>query len=69
MTVNTYFLKDMPLPSELGTIYEAAGEVVNKYVSLYLRLLGNLTVIAEKVETAVGLPRLEEPADKPKASS
>jgi hypothetical protein len=65
MTISTYLLKDMPLPNELGAVYEAAGEVTNKYVSLYLRLLGNLTVIAEKVETAVGLPRLEEPAPEP----
>jgi hypothetical protein len=69
MTVSTYFLKDMPLPSELGAIYEAAGEVVDKYVSLYLRVLGSLTVVAEKVEAAVGLPRLEEPTPEAKAAS
>lgn len=69
MTVNTYFLKDMPLPDELGSVYDAAGEIIDKYVSLYLRLLGSLTVISEKVETALGLPRLEEPAPKQKVAN
>lgn len=61
MTVNIYLLRDMPVPNDLGALFSAAEQVLEKYVSLYLRLLGSLALIAEKVETAFGLPQLAEP--------
>jgi Zn-dependent protease with chaperone function len=63
MTVNSYLLKDMPLPNDLGALFDAAEEAIDKYISLYVRLLGSLALIAEKVETALGLPRAEAPED------
>lgn len=45
-------------PQLMTEVYEAGQIVGERYYSLYLRVLGGLAAIAERVETAAGLPPL-----------
>jgi hypothetical protein len=72
-----YFLKDMPQVNafSFGTvgaqldghtlvqIHQAGQELCQRYYTLHLRVLGQLALIAEKVEEAVGLTPLSLPQE------
>ena len=47
-------------PDLLTEVYEAGQIAAERYYSLYLRVLGALAAIAEKVELAAGLPQLAD---------
>jgi hypothetical protein len=55
-------------PDDLGGIYEAGDEVLDKLPMLYVRMLGALVYAAEQVECALGLPALPEPEPPPEAA-
>jgi hypothetical protein len=73
-----YFLKDMPQVhafsfgtvgaqldgDTLAEIYQAGQELCQRYYTLHLRVLGQLALIAEKVEEAVGLTPLCPPQEE-----
>ena len=48
-------------PQLMTEVYEAGQIVGERYYSLYLRVLGGLAAIAERVEAAAGLPPLPDP--------
>lgn len=48
-------------PQLMTEVYEAGQIACERYYSLYLRVLGGLVAIAEKVESAAGLPPLPPP--------
>jgi len=49
-------------PQLMTEIYEAGQIVGERYYSLYLRVLGGLAMIAERVESAAGLAPMADPA-------
>lgn len=57
-----YVLSEFPGPEDLGGIYGAGDEVLDKCMTLYVRLVGTLSHAAEQVETAIGLPQLAAPS-------
>jgi hypothetical protein len=73
-----YFLKDMPQVhafsfgtvgaqldgDTLAQIYQAGQELCQRYYTLHLRVLGQLALIAERVEEAVGLTPLPQPQEE-----
>jgi Zn-dependent protease with chaperone function len=66
ITVAQYALEKIPSADDLGAIYGAGESMLDKLPPLYARLAGRLVVAAEKVEVAVGLEPLPEPApEKP----
>jgi hypothetical protein len=67
-----YFLKDMPQVhsssfasqmdwESLVAVHQAGQELCQRYYTLHLRVLGQLALIAEQVEEAVGLQSLPMP--------
>ncbi len=54
MSVAQYLIKIIPPQEEIGAIYEAANEVVDKLLQMYGRAVSRLCVIAETVETDQG---------------
>jgi Zn-dependent protease with chaperone function len=59
MNVGKYCLPTMPIASDIGAIYNNAGEFMQSFIDLYVRIVGQLCSTAEQVETVVGLPKLE----------
>ena len=49
----------------LNAILEGAQELCQRYYTLHVRVLGQLALIAERVEEAVGLPPMAEPEELP----
>jgi Zn-dependent protease with chaperone function len=64
VTVSRFLLPMIPPAEEVGSIYQAADELLSGLMSLNARCLGRLCKSAEAVETALGLPPL--PSGKPK---
>lgn len=69
VTVAVYCVKQMPTSDDLGGIFHAAEGLLDGLLPLCVRLLAQLVAIAEQVETAVGLPRLEAPPKEPAEAS
>lgn len=61
-----HLLPTTPMSDDVMNVYAAAQETLQKSHELYFRLLGGITLIAETIETALGLPTLPEPEPKPK---
>jgi predicted Zn finger-like uncharacterized protein len=61
ITLRRFALPIVPGKESIGDLVNAAGEAIEKISTLYLRVLGRLTVTAEEVERALGLPPLPGP--------
>ena len=61
VTLADFALPQLPDRDAIGDVYQAAGDVLEKLVSLYYRLMGRLVLAAEQVELALGMPPLPEP--------
>ena len=63
MSIGEYALSVEPDPDDLGGVYSAGESVLSGLFPLYGRTLARLVLLAERVETALGLPPLPAPAD------
>ena len=54
-------LEKVPPADEPADVAVSVNEMIDKLVNLYFRVMAHLAVVAERVETAVGLPPLPEP--------
>lgn len=63
-TLVKYALPRVPAVDNVGELCQAAQEVLERVTTLYRRALGRLTVTAEEVERALGLPPLPTPEPK-----
>ena len=59
-----YSLEEMPDRENPIHIYEAAEQFGMAMSAFYPRLAGRLAIMAEKVETLLGLPPLPEPPEE-----
>jgi len=50
------FSRPLPQKDDIGGLLEMSGEALNRLAGLYQRAVGRLTVTAEEVERALGLP-------------
>jgi hypothetical protein len=66
LSLSDYTLETIPTEDDLGGIYQASRDILATAHDLYGRLVGRLTVIAERVESLLGLEPLPEPAEKPR---
>lgn len=65
--LDAYALESIPPKDNVGAVYEAGQQVGERIVSLYVRVVARLTMIAENVERVVGLaPLAEVKNDEPK---
>jgi hypothetical protein len=64
MSIAQYLIKVVPPADEIGAVYEAANEVVEKLLQMYARAVSRLCVIAEAVETDQGYQPLAPAADE-----
>jgi hypothetical protein len=62
LSVAQYLVKIIPPEDEVGSIYEAADEAINKLLEMYARAIGRLCVIAEAVEAVQGYEPLPSAA-------
>lgn len=60
-----YALPSLPSPQDLEATFQVTGEVLQTLGGLYLRMMGELVLVAEKVETMLGLPPLPDPPEEP----
>lgn len=65
MTIGQYLVRIVPPQDEVGAVYEAADQVLNKLVELTARAASRLCTIAETVETALGYEPLAVPEKAP----
>lgn len=63
MTIGEYAFTETPHVDDLQGQYEAAQSLVETVTRLYSRALGQLCLYVEDVETALGLPLLENPPE------
>ena len=64
MSVAQYLIKIVPPEDQIGPVYEAANEVVEKLLQTYARAVSRLCVIAEAVETDQGFQPLAPAPDE-----
>jgi hypothetical protein len=68
LSMGDYVLPTMPLENDLGEIHGAGEALLETVPALYSRLTGRLVLMAEKVESVLGLQPLPAPPDKETAS-
>jgi len=61
ITVATYLLERLPAADQVGDLSIAGEEALTKLLALYFRAMAQLAVTAERVEAALGLPRMPDP--------
>lgn len=61
ITLSNYFLKKMPERENMQDIYIATETLLNRFYTTYYRILGRLAMMAESVETSIGLPLMQDP--------
>ncbi len=61
--VSQYLLEEIPPSDQVGELSLAAEEMLAKLLALYFRAMAQLAVTAERVEAALGLPRLPDPPE------
>jgi len=61
MLLSRYVVHGMPPPEDIGQTASCAQDALDAYDSLYLRIMADLAQRAEKIETELGLPLMEEP--------
>ncbi len=64
VSIGDFAVGSLPPEGDLGAIYYAGQEALDKLFGLYYRVVGQLALIAEKVEATVGLPALPEPVEE-----
>jgi len=64
VSVGKHLLEVAPGEEDLGGIYGATEEMMDRYFQLYHRALGRVSLLTEKVETALGLPPLPDPPEE-----
>ena len=70
ITLRAFALPSVPADADdLGALFEAASEALEKLYGLYARLGGRLAITAEKVESVLGLKPLPLPASPPEDES
>ncbi len=60
-----YVLPGLPDSHDLDAVFQTAGEALETLNRLFLRMIGELALVAEQVETLLGLPRLPDPPEEP----
>ena len=65
VSIGTDFVPTVPGPEDFAELFGAAEGLVGKYYSLNHRLLSGLIVLAERIETAIGLGLLADPPENP----
>ena len=60
LTLGKYLIPDPPVGDQASVIFGCCDQAVNSTFPLYLRVLGDLTLIAESVEKSLGLEPLPE---------
>ena len=65
VSIGADFVPAVPGPEEFAELFGAAQSLVAKYYSLDYRLLSELIVLAERIETATGLERFADPPKTP----
>ena len=63
-----YLLPALPPQDDVGALYDAADQFLDRLPSLYVRVAGQLTTFAERVEAVLGLPPLGQPKAAPGAT-
>jgi hypothetical protein len=63
ITISHYLIPNVPPDDDLGTLYDAAEQLLERMADLYSRIASRLAVFAERVEQVLGLPPLEPPAE------
>ena len=58
MSLAQFVMPDVPTKGDLGSIFNACGQVLETGPALYVRLLGEMVWLTDSVETACGLPTL-----------
>jgi hypothetical protein len=61
VTIAGYAIFGIPATEELGALYSAADEALDRIMGLRLRCLARLAQMAEQAETDLGLPPLADP--------
>jgi Zn-dependent protease with chaperone function len=61
--VSEYLLQEIPPAEHVGELAVAAEELLARLLALYFRAMAQLAVTAERVEAALGLPRLPDPPE------
>lgn len=59
-----YLLPNLPDSENVRAVLQAAGDTLRTTRRLFLRMMGELALVAEQVETLLGLPRLPDPPEK-----
>jgi hypothetical protein len=62
MTVQRYLMPRTPSARDVGGLYEAADQYLDRIADLYPRVASRLAVMAERVEQLLGLPPAEASA-------
>jgi hypothetical protein len=62
IVLTAYLLVKLPPPGDLGGNYEAADSLINNLMSVYVRAVDRLCLIAEEAEKEAGYEALEFPA-------
>lgn len=58
--LDAYALESIPPKDNVGAVYEAAQQIADRLISLYVRVVARLAMIGENVERVVGLAPLPE---------
>lgn len=61
MTIGKHVATDILIPDEVGAVANAAEMLIERYFNLRGRCLGHLSIAAEEVERALGLPPVLQP--------
>jgi hypothetical protein len=61
LSVATYCSDVAPTADDLGGLLRAGDEFLDRLPTLYVRVMGQLAMMGEMVESAVGLPPLKQP--------
>lgn len=64
MTLREYALPELPEQDDLAGLFHAIDRMIIQLGTVQIRLFARLAQAAEKVETAFGLPMLEEPEEE-----
>jgi hypothetical protein len=57
LSLSNFLIPEVPMKDDIGSVYQAANQLVESVPALYERLLGDMALIAIAVETAVGLEK------------
>ncbi|MEA2736529.1 MAG: hypothetical protein QOE14_2980 [Humisphaera sp.] len=57
----------IPQPPDVGDVYGAANRAIEAFYEMYMRIMSDFALRAEKVEADLGLPPLPDPPEEPSA--